>query len=283
MNHPAARLAAAAGSILAALLLLPWLTTCFIPDAILLDAVNRQLAPQGISLQATQLGRPFPLGLSATGLTLSDSSQTWLQLDQVRVRLKTSSLLLGRLTLAIDARVGSGNAAGSYTVWPRPVGQLAITNLDLATLPLLASSSGGTIKGLARLDLNLQQPDTNATLAGTAQLQIRDVELRGIKLSGMQLPDVSCPELRGLLKLQGQTITVDNLALQGNGIYLRLGGTLPLATTVPLNLQLELLPTAEFLDQQKSLFLIMLPYQQSPGAYRIRIGGTLGSPQLLGR
>jgi len=281
VNRPA-RLAAAVGILLAALLL-PWLTACFIPDTVLLDAANRQLAPQGLTLQAQRLGRPFPLGISATNLSLADSSQTWLQLDQLTVRLKPSSLLLGRLTLAISGQVGSGTIGGSYTVWPRLAGKLAITNLDLAAIPLLASSTGGTLKGLARLDLELQQPGKATALAGSAQLQIRDVELRSIKLSGMQLPDVSCPELRGILKLQGQTITVDNLALQGNGIYLRLGGTLPLAATAPLNLQLELLPTAEFLDQQKSLFLIMLPYQQSPGAYRLKIGGTLGSPQLLGR
>lgn len=282
MSRPA-RLAAAVGISILVFLLLPWLTVSFIPDSVLLDAANRQLAPQGLTLQAQRLGRPFPLGLSATGLSLADSSQTWLQLDQLTVRLKPSSLLLGRLTLAISGQVGSGILGGSYTIWPRPAGKLAISNLDLSAIPLLTSSTGGTLKGLARLDLDLRQPGKATALAGSAQLQIRDVELRSIKLSGMQLPDVSCPELRGILKLQGQTITVDNLALQGNGIYLRLGGTLPLAATAPLNLQLELLPTAEFLDQQKSLFLIMLPYQQSPGAYRIRIGGTLGSPQLLGR
>ena len=149
-------------------------------------------------------------------------------------------------------------------------------------MPLLASATDSRIKGKTRIDSPLNQTARGRPAEGSAQIQINTIELQGARVVSMLMPDLDAPELRGIIKIRAQSIFVDNLAIQGNGIYLRLNGNLPVSSTSPLNLNLELIPTAEFLEKQKSLFLLMLPYQTTPGSYRLPIGGSISSPQLAG-
>ena len=82
----------------------------------------------------------------------------------------------------------------------------------------------------------------------------------------------------------GGKLNLESFTLEGDGLYVRLKGDLPLAATIaaaPLNLTLELMPTAEFLDRQKYVFLLLVKYQKSPGHYEVPIRGTLGKPAIF--
>ncbi len=277
-----ARVLPAAIAFLAALTMLPWLTMFFIPDATLLHGLNNFLAPQGLTVTCRSLGRPFPVGISAQGLTISDSSSTWLQADRVSIRLRPLHLLLGRLSFSASAAIKKGNINGVLTLKPKIDGQFTVENLELADIPLLATATGGKVKGKARIDITINQKG-KGPVEGSAKLQIRPVELQGAKVGSMQLPDLNSDELRGVIKLNGQNVIVDNLALQGKGIYIRMNGTAAVSSNSPLNINLDLMPTAEFMETQKSVFLLMLQYQTTPGNYRLPISGTINSPQLAGR
>jgi len=264
------------------LMALPPLTLLFIPDAAVQHAVSQTLAARGIKLQAGQIKTTLPFGISATRLALADSATELITLERLSLQLRLLSLLSGKLALTVAAETGPGTLSGTVTLWPRLQGALQITNLELADIPLLATASGGTIKGTTQIDLSLQSASPAGT-NGTARLMIRNLQLKGVRISSMPLPDVNFPELRGIVTTKGQTVRIDNLALQGNGIYLRLTGTASLSAGSPLNLNLELMPSAEFLEQQKSVFLFMIPYQVSPGSYKLPITGSLTNPQLAGR
>lgn len=275
-------LASLAG-LLVALLCLPWLTLCFIPDELLLGALNRQLHDKGLNIRAERISRLLPLGIGVQKMVLADQNQDWLKLDQARVRLQLLPLFTGKISISLQAALNNARISGSSSVWPTVNGNFQATGLELADLGVITNLlGGGSIKGRTRLDLTLQQKP-KAAPQGTLKLQVQQVELHNARLSGLQLPDITCPELRGLLRLQGTILSIDNLALQGDGIYLRLNGTAPLSAVAPLNLALELMPTAEFLEKQKSLFMFMLLYQTSPGSYKLPIGGSLASPQLISR
>lgn len=263
-----------AGAVLAACLILPMLTVLMIPDRVVEQFVVRTLAGRGVTLKAERLGTALPLGLKGSGLAIGDGSAVYLTIDRASIRLRLLPLMTGRVVASLEGRVGSGTVSGTVTLHPSLRGTLQVSGLELAALPAVTRTIEGAVKGTLQLDAEFRGT------GGEAKLRISSLGLSRARLAGMPLPDLTVPDTRGLLKLHGATVTIANLAMQGDGIYLRLGGSLPLAPSAPLNLTLELLPSAELLERQKSVFLLMFPYLTSPGRYALPIGGTLSSPQL---
>lgn len=272
-----------AAGITAGLLMLPFLALQLIPDQTIEQALVRLLAARGITMQAGRFTVGFPASLNASDLTLGTPSDTLFKADQLHVRPRFAPLLLGRLSLSLNGRIGAaGRLQGQVQVAPRLTGLIQAQELQLGDLPVLTTLLGSGLSGVARIDLTLS--DTPATgLGGEIKLQVRNLRLQQVRLASLPLPDVTFPEVRGLAKLHGQTITLNNLALQGTGLYARLSGAVNLAPQAPLQLQLELMPDAELLASQQSVFLLMLPFQVTPGSYRLPISGTLHSPQLASR
>ncbi|QOX78396.1 type II secretion system protein GspN [Trichlorobacter lovleyi] len=269
---------------LAGLLLVMMLAVWFISDRSLDQALRERLEPQGLTLQARNLRTTIPFALAADQLTIGDLNGAWLTVEQFRLRLQLLPLLTGRVRLSLSGQSGSGSLRGSFSVYPlkKRSGSIRIAGLELASIPLLTSKLGGQLRGTARLDLDFATQQ-NGLLAGTAKLQIAALGLKGASIAGMSLPDLTVQEARGLVTTSGPRITVDSLAMQGDGIYLRLTGSTSITPNAPLNLSLQLMPTAEFLERQKSIFLLMMLYQTAPGSYTLPISGTIASPQLAGR
>ncbi len=266
-------------SLIAGILILPYLTLCLIPDSTLMEAFNSILSRQGLTVGVDHLGRSFPFGITATNLVISARESERIHLDSARISLRLLPLFSGKLALNSASTLKSATIRGSVTVWPDIQGQFVAENLNLSDVPMLASLTGGTVKGISRIDLSLKQ-NGNQAVEGVVKLHVRSLELRNTRISSLQLPDVTAPELRGLLKLKGQTITVDNLALEGNGIYIRLNGTVGLSAGSPVNLKLELMPGTGFMKNHKALFLTMFPFQSSPGCFILPVTGTADSLQL---
>jgi len=267
----------------AGLLLLPVLAFEFIPDQILEQTTQRLLAEQGISMHATRFRSSFPAGIKAEGLSLGDATTTALKVDRLLLRLRLLPLLIGKVSCSLSADIGeTGKLSGMLTVTPRLSGDVTVSTLELQDLPILTNTLGNGIRGTTRLEVTMDTAPKSGAV-GNARLSIANLTLKGVTISGMPLPNAVFPTVRGLIKLKGQTLQIENLALEGDGIYLRLTGSTMPAPNAPLNLTLELLPSAELLRSQQTVFLLMLPYQVSPGHYRLPIGGTLASPQLSKR
>lgn len=271
-------------ALLAGLLLLIMLAFWFISDRSLEQAIRARLEQQGLTLQARNLRTTIPFALAADQLTIGDLNGAWLTVEQLRLRLQLLPLLTGRVSLSVSGRSGSGSMFGSFSIYPlkKRSGTIRIAGLELADIPLLTSKLGGQLRGTARLDLDFTTQQ-NGLLTGTSKLQITALELKAASIAGMSLPDLTVKEARGLVTTSGPRITVNSLAMQGDGIYLRLTGSTSITPSAPLNLSLQLMPTAEFLERQKSIFLLMILYQTAPGSYTLPISGTLASPQLAGR
>lgn len=274
------RLAGPLMAVCGGLLLLPLLVPQFIPDHVIEQSMQQLLIRHGITLHATRIGTAFPLRIIGEGVSLAADTTPVLSATRLQLRLRLLPLLTGKVSCSLQVEIGQrGNVTGDLTIWPKRNGTLQVTDLDLGDLPVLSSTLGSGIHGATKLDIIFTAPDRGA-VAGDARLTIHNLVLHGVKLSGMPLPNASFPEVRGLLKLKGQTVVIDNLALQGNGIYLRLTGAVPLTPHDNLRLALELLPTAELLRSQQSIFFLLTPYQTSPGSFKLPIGGTPVQPQL---
>ena len=100
----------------------------------------------------------------------------------------------------------------------------------------------------------------------------------------MPLPDASYHTAQGMVRIQDGKGAIESFTLQGDDLYVRLKGALPLADPLPatrLDLALELMPKPALLEKQKLIFLLLLKFQDTPGHYLVPIKGTLGKPQVL--
>lgn len=259
------------------IILLFMLVLVMIPDQVVSQFVIQTAASQGVKLQARQLGTALPLGLKGREISIMDREKTLVSIDNAAVRLRILPLFTGKVALSVKVNIGAGKGSGNIYVYPKQAGSFQITDLELAAIPVLANAIEGDIKGTVKVDAQFKDN------SGEAKLRINSLGLSKAKFAAMPLPDLTVPETRGLLRFNNNKVNITNMAMQGEGIYLRLNGSLSLNPDAPLNLKLELLPSAELLEKQKSVFLIMLPYTVAPGRYTLPIGGTLSAPQLISR
>ena len=277
VSRPVVIVAAAAGGTLLFLLL----TLAFIPDRTLEQAVSSALTANGFTFKAKSFGKALPLGVKGKRLEIGTDAGPVLILDEAAVRLRVLSLLTGRVAFSVAGRIGGGDISGSITVAPQKAVTLAIKDLPLESVPFFSTVAGTQAKGLARINVTLQ--GTGPKAKGTVQLQVRGAELSGIKIGEMPLPDASYREIQGMLRVAGGKASLESFSLQGDGLYVRLSGHMPLSTPVaasPLNLNLELMPKPEFMERQKFVFLLLVKYLVSPGHYQVPIRGTLAKPLL---
>lgn len=271
---------AIAGTIIGGLILFLFLTVLFIPTGQLLGLANRQLAPSGYSLEAADLGKVLPLGLSARNLELRSDRGALLKADALTVRLQLLPLLTGRVRLGLSARVGNGTLDGYLTLTRGKELRLNASGIRLEDIPFFATVAGARIKGVLQLHGTVKLAGVPT---GSLQLEVEKADLQGIKLGEMPLPDADFTRVQGMLRFAANRATLESFSLQGTDLYVRLKGGMPLTAPIsaaPLDLTLELMPKPAFMEKQKFIFLLLTKYLDTPGHYQIPIGGVLGKPLI---
>lgn len=263
-------------------LLFVFLTVLFIPAETLLRTANNGLAQYGLKLGATSFGKALPLGISGRGITLSSASGELLKIDKGRLTLDLLPLLAGKVSVSVDTTIGSGSLVSSLSLLRSPSTRVEVKNVRLEDIPFFQTVAGMKASGILS-----GKVDTNGPLAkakGTLQLEVKGVELSGIKLGAMPLPDASYRTIQGMLRITDGKGVIESFTLQGDDLYVRLKGGLPLTdplAATPLDLSLELMPKPALLEKQKLVFLLLLRFQDTPGHYLVPVKGTLGKPQVL--
>lgn len=275
------RIVARVGYAAAALLLFVSLTIGFIPNRAILEAINRGLAGQGLTLSATRFGKEFPLGIGGRGWTLSSEKGKLLTLEKVSLKLRLLPLLAGKLVFSLDAGSGSGRIAATASSAGNGSFRLTITGLNLEQVPFFTTVTGTQAAGIINSQAEMRGLKGKGT--GFIRLDAQGVELRGVKIGETPLPDATYQTVQGMVRISEGASTIESFTLQGTGLYARLkGDILPAGSlrTAPLNMTLELMPKPDFLDRQKFIFLLLAKYLDTPGHYQIPIKGTLGKPAL---
>ena len=264
-----------------AFLLFLVLTVCFIPDRLIRDGIVRSLQQEGYTVSAERIGKAFPLGVQARDLEISDSRGLLLKAAKVRVRLSLLPLLTGKVVLGCDAVIGKGEVSGEYGIRDGAV-RIDVSAIRLEELPLIRTITGAVVNGTLAAHGSFRGKGKAAT--GNLQLEVKGANVAGLKVSGLPLPDADYPEIQGVLRAGSGTITLTSFTLEGEGIYSRITGNMPLTVPLgaaPLNLTIELMPKPEFLEKQKFVFLLLAKYITTPGHYEIPLRGTLSSPSIL--
>lgn len=269
------------GGAVTVLILFITLTLLFIPSQAILDAVNRGLAEQELTLSAVDFGKALPLGIRGTGWTLSSAKGQLLTLDKASIRLQLFPLLRGKISLKISAATGSGTISAIATSAANGSLHLEITGMSLEQIPFFSTVSGVRAAGIVNCQADIS--GITGKGSGFVKLDARGVDLRGIKIGEMPLPDAAYQTVQGMLRISNGTATIESFTLQGDGLYVRLKGNIRPGSSLPaspLEMSLELMPRPEFLEKQKFVFLLLTKYLDTPGHYRVPIKGTLGKPLM---
>lgn len=268
---------AAAGAVLFMLL-----TVLFVPASVLLQAANRGMAQYGLHLTAASFGKALPLGIKGTGITLSSASGELVSLAKGRLSVALLPLFAGRVVVNVKAAIGAGSLDASLSLLRQPATSIAIRNVRLEDIPFFRTVAAMKTSGI--LSGKVETTGLLARANGSVRLEVQGAELSGIKLGEMPLPDASYRTVQGAVSIKEGKGTIESFTLQGDDLYVRLKGALPLADPLPatpLDLTLELMPKPALLDKQKLIFLLLLRFQDTPGHYQIPVKGTLGKPQVL--
>jgi type II secretion system protein N len=259
-----------------------FLTILFVPASVLMNAANRGLSQYGLKLGAASFGKSLPLGIKGSGITLSSESGELLNIRNGRLSLDLLPLLAGKLSISADAEIGSGTFAASLSLLRSPSTRIAVKNVRLEDIPFFQSVAGMKASGI--LSGKVEITGVVSKAKGYAQLEVQGAELNGIKIGEMPLPDASYRTVQGMIRVSGGKGSIESFTLQGDDLYVRLKGGLPLADPLPatpLDLSLEIMPKPSLLEKQKLVFLLLVKYLDTPGHYLIPVKGTLGKPQVL--
>jgi len=265
----------------AALLCFVILTIIFVPGKELQGVFVRALANQGYTMRATSFGLAFPVGIRAGNLELGSEKGPLLKLDKATVKVRILPLFLGKVVMDYRGTIGKGEIGGEIRPLDGSGFKVEIARVSLEDIPFFSTVTGAQVKGDLSVSGSVKGKPNAET--GELKLAVKEAQLYGVKIGEMPLPDATYKTVQGMLRLGGGKATLESLTLEGEGLYVRLKGDMPLTAPVrsaPLNLTLELMPKAEFLDKQKFVFLLLLKYQTSPGHYQIPVRGTLGKPAI---
>jgi type II secretion system protein N len=253
----------------------------FFPARRINALIDRTLETQGLSLTPPAHKTILP-GLAWDKALLSSQQGPLIRFDRLSVRPLLLQLLTGRLVLGSAATLGAGKLSIEQKISGRQTVQVAADKLALSEMPFFKTVLGARVGGSLWSEGLVTRGSKG--WSGELKLEISQLEFSGIRIGAFPLPDAGNLNSKGMVRVTDGKARLESLTLQGEGVYMRLSGNLPLgvnADAAPLDLLLEIMPKPEFLDKQKLVFLLLAKFMASPGVYRVPIKGTLLKPEIL--
>ena len=274
-------LIARGAALLAAVLLLFVLFSYLLFPTARIDAVITQiLARQGLTLTPAVHKTLLP-GLAWDNLLLTSDKGPLLRSERLQARPLLLPLFVGRAVVSGGITIGKGHLDVRYALNGKDALNLEADGISLAEIPFFKSVLGATAAGNLWSSGTLQRGANG--LSGELKLEIKQLDFSGVKLGAFPLPDVAKMKTQGKVRVDRGKARLESFTLEGEGIYMRLSGDLPTganAGVAPLNMSLEIMPKADFLEKQKLVFLLLAKFMTSPGVYTVPIKGTLLNPQI---
>jgi type II secretion system protein N len=275
------------GLVRGAVLIFAWLAlfmVCiylFFPSHRINAAIAQALSTQGLNLTPAAHKTVLP-GLVWNNALLSSQQGPLIRFDRLSVKPLLLQLFTGRIVLSSEAKLGASHLNLEQRITGRQTVQLAVDKLPLSDMPFFKTVLGAKVSG--RLWSEGRVTREPKGWSGDLKLEISQLDFSGIKLGAFPLPDAANLNSKGMVRITDGKARLESLNLQGEGIYMRLSGDLPMgvnAEAAPLDLVLEIMPKPDFLDKQKLVFLLLAKFMASPGVYRVPIKGTLLKPEIL--
>ncbi len=234
-----------------------------VPDSLIKTIIEDSISNRGrpktdISIKGLKKGLFFTVHVDNLELNIDNTPA--LIITDISSKFNPLHLLKKQFAFSFKGKIGTGNIEGYFRL-PED-GNLKIDNVELSAVPYLASV-GIEGRGLISAELNLKNNTVNVIF------KIPDADIKG-SVGGIPLPISSFHKIQGFLSLEGNTITIKSISLEGDKGYARLKGNI---TNGFMKLVLELMPDADELKPVESMLIGQ--YQISPGHYVIPINGPL--------
>lgn len=263
---------------LAALFLFIAFSYLFFPVSRLNALMDSKLAEQGLLL-SPGARKTFIPGLVWDKPLLASHNGSIFAPDVVNVHPDWLSLFTGTVAVSTNIVVNKGEIQLRYAMTGATLFETSINNLNLSDIEFFKSALNSDAGGMLWSEGKISRSKAGAN--GFVKLEIKNLSLRGVKLGAFPLPDVSGLTAQGMLAIAGGKGKLESFTLQGDGIYMRLSGDLPVSATSPLAMKLEIMPKPEFLEKQKLVFMLLAKFAVTPGVYQIPIKGNLLKPEII--
>ena len=252
------------------------------------DTIVKRIESQGnISVTIDKIS-PFRLaGFRIKDLQITnpaEKNQVYLSLDEVRLRLRLTQLLIGRLWLDFDVYAYEGGIAGSFCK-RRQIFDLAV---NFAGLRLAKYSTRDVVRKMGSLDLDgiitgqlemhlnqAQKRDNN----GFLNMNLDKMQASNIKFLTSEIPNMTFEPGQIQLRLQNQNFQVQTFYLKGNHLELDLSGRIATNNDLKrsnLFLNLRFKPSDE-LEESLGMLMYAMNEADDEGFYKLSINGTPGS------
>lgn len=251
------------------------------PTARIDAALSQILSRQGLTLSPAVHKTLLP-GLAWDDMQLSSADGPLLNCERLQLRALLLPLFAGRAVVSGRMTIGTGRLDIRYALNGKAALDLDTDGINLAGIPFFKSVLGAKAAGVLWSQGKLQRGAKG--LSGDLKLEVKQLEFSGVKLGAFPLPDAANLKTQGMVRVSDGKARLESFTLEGDGVYMRLSGDLPLganAAVTPLNMSLVIMPKPDFLEKQKLVFMLLARFMTSPGVYTVPIRGTLLKPEIL--
>ena len=293
-NRSRPRLLYAAFTLVAFLLALRW---TFPADAVK-QRIIVEAAARGWQVDMADVGPGGMLGIEAEGVTVEDASGLRIPIDELTASLRLLPLLVGRLSVAFDARMYDGEVDGTADL-SGDERQIAISaeGVDLSRALPLRKASGLDLAGKLSGKADLRFPAApNGTPEGRIDFTVKDAGVNGgqLPVPGMTgplaLPKLGLGDVVAAVALEKGKATFEKLEARGGdadftaeGLYAVLQPRLqhaPIAGKATLRVKDAFWARRETQAFKGLADAALASSRGRDGAWSFQVAGSVGRPQL---
>ncbi len=250
--------ALAALAVIAAIVWGTWLIV--VPREMVQEKIESSLTEDGLKLQAKGLKKGLFYSINIEALELYKDNRLLLSVYEFRVAPDWPALLSLRAGVRFSGEIAGGTVKGSASSDGEDHAlELKASDVQLA-LSEIHELTGQKIEGTVEAEMKF------SGTGGAGTFKALGLRALDISVQGFKVPEDVFHTARGAFSIEGNVLEVTSLALEGEGIYARLSGTLRPALA---DMKLEIMPETSELEMLLSAALGM--YQASPGHYVVPI------------
>ncbi len=256
------------------------------PYDIIRDTVVQRIESQGKVTASIGSIEPFRLfGVRIKDLKVADAEEpakVLLNIDETRVRIRPTELLLGRLWIDFDVDAAGGGVAGSYCR-RKTANDLAMNFVDFRLAKYgfrdLARKFGQIdVDGVIGGDFNMHfASGSHKSTSGALNLNLNKLRIANLNFNNKTFPNINFEPGRLSMEMQQQIFKLSDFTLKGDNLSLKASGQVTINQDNPkksrVNVSFKFKPSEEF-EQSLGIIAMGLGEADPDGYY----GYTLNGP-----